>query len=196
MIFLATKQPQTVKYVELGHLGPRQPDGKFTMGVEGRYSLHFHHAEDGSRGSLIEGVVARQSGNRGFVPHASHGITLRGTIAYDVFEDAYWWDRPPKGERDPERKSVNDTHDLLIDQAVAARVADDPAFRGHRLSGFIMGSGTRRIAHPSRLRGGRRSGQQGGKRLPLAGKRLRRMEFQRQHRAQQQGQRHLRLAEQ
>lgn len=141
VIFLATKQPQIIKYIELSHLGPRQPDGKFTTGIEGRYPLHFHHAGDGSRGTQIEGVVARQSGNRAFVPHASHGITLKETIAYDVFDDAYWWDRPPKGARDPERRSVNDTHDLLITRAVAARVANHPTFRGFRLSGYTLGDG-------------------------------------------------------
>ena len=78
VIFLATEQPQTVKYIELGHLGPRRADKKFTEGVKGRYPLHFHHAKDGSRGSLIEGVVARQSGNRAFVPHASHGNHAQG----------------------------------------------------------------------------------------------------------------------
>ena len=68
-------------------------------------------------------------------------LPSRGTIAYDVFDDAYWWDRPPKGERDPERRSVNDTHDLLIDRAVAARVAIHPSFRGFRLNGFTLGDG-------------------------------------------------------
>jgi hypothetical protein len=141
VIFLATSQPQTVKYVELSHLGPRKPDGKFTEGVKGRYPLHFHHAGDGSRGSLIEGVVARQSGNRGFVPHASHGITLRGTSAYDVFETPYWWDPPDSTSGQSGFLDINNTDDLLVDQAVAAQVMADPPFRGYRLSGFLLTRG-------------------------------------------------------
>ncbi len=141
VIFLATAQPQTVQYVELSHLGPRKPEKNHTSGVLGRYPLHFHHAGDGSRDSLIEGVVAWKSGNRGFVPHASHGITLRSTIAYDVFEDPYWWDQPKPRERDPDALNINNTDDLLIDRAVAAQVMTHPAFRGVRLGGFVLTRG-------------------------------------------------------
>ena len=79
VIFLAIKQAQTVKYGRARPSPDRaRPTTNSQRGIEGRYPLHFHHAGDGSRGSLIEGVVARQSGNRAFVPHASHGITLEG----------------------------------------------------------------------------------------------------------------------
>lgn len=141
VIFLATLQPQTVQYVELRHLGPRKPEKNYTSGVLGRYPLHFHHAKDGSRGSLIEGLVAWKSGHRGFVPHASHGIILRSTIAYDVFEEPYWWDQPEPRNRDPKTMNVNNTDDLLIDRAVAAQVTTHPAFRGNRLSGFVLTRG-------------------------------------------------------
>lgn len=141
VIFLATTQPQTVKYVELNHLGPRRTNGEYTEGVKGRYPLHFHHAGDGARGSTIEGVVAQRSGNRGFVPHASHGITLRSTIAYDVFESPYWWDQPDRESGIADYLNVNNTDDLLIDHAVAALVKVDPPFRGYRLSGFVLTRG-------------------------------------------------------
>jgi hypothetical protein len=131
-IFILSTVPQSVRYAELVLLGPRGPDERDpTHGVLGRYPLHFHHNGDTSRGSLVEGVVVRQSGNRAFVPHASHGITFRDTIAYDVWEDPYWWD-----ERTP-----NQTHDTVFDHAIAAAVQDDPDHRGYTLSGFVLGEG-------------------------------------------------------
>jgi hypothetical protein len=131
-VFIRSAMPQSVQYAELALLGPRGPDKRDpTHGVQGRYPLHFHHNGDASRGSLVEGVVVRQSGNRAFVPHASHGITFRDTIAYDVWEDPYWWD-----ERTP-----NQTHDTVFDHAIAAVVQDDPDHRGYTLSGFVLGEG-------------------------------------------------------
>jgi hypothetical protein len=131
-VFIRSAAPQTIQYAELALLGPRGPDERDpTHGVQGRYPLHFHHNGDASRGSLVEGVVVRQSGNRAFVPHASHGITFRDTIAYDVWEDPYWWD-----ERTP-----NQSHDTVFDHAIAAVVQDDPDHRGYTLSGFQLGEG-------------------------------------------------------
>ncbi len=126
------KRPQTLKNVELRHMGPRQKKGEYTDGVLGRYGLHFHHSEEGSRGTIVENVVIRDCGNHAFVPHWSHGITLRGCISHNTWEDAYWWD-PGKG---------NQTHDVLFDRCVASRVQDDPAFRGYRLAGFNLRHGS------------------------------------------------------
>ena len=132
-VFIRSAKPQSVQYAELVLLGPRGPDERDpTHGIQGRYPLHFHHNGDTSRGSLVEGVVVRQSGNRAFVPHASHGITFRDTIAYDVWEDPYWWD-----ERTP-----NQTHDTVFDHTIAAIVQDDPDHRGYTLSGFVLGEGS------------------------------------------------------
>ena len=132
-VFIRSAVPQSVQYAELVLLGPRGPDKRDpTHGVQGRYPLHFHHNGDASRGSLVEGVVVRQSGNRAFVPHASHGITFRDTIAYDVWEDPYWWD-----ERTP-----NQSHDTVFDHTIAAVVQDDPDHRGYTLSGFVLGEGS------------------------------------------------------
>ncbi|EMI19478.1 hypothetical protein RMSM_03594 [Rhodopirellula maiorica SM1] len=125
------KRPQTLKNVELRHMGPRQKKGDYTDGVLGRYALHFHHSQDGSRGSIVENVVIRDCGNHAFVPHWSHGITLQGCISHNTWEDAYWWD-PGKG---------NQTHDVLFDRCVASRIQDDPAFRGYRLAGFNLRHG-------------------------------------------------------
>ena len=128
-VFIRSTQPQTIRHITLRYLGPRQPANDATQLVKGRYALHFHHCHDGSRGSLVEGVVARDCGSHAFVPHMSHGITIRDCIAYEVFEEPYWWD--------PDET----TDDLLIDGCVAASVHFDPETRGYRLAGFVLGKG-------------------------------------------------------
>ncbi len=130
-VLIRSSSPQTVRYVEIRNMGARRPEGGFTEGVLGRYGLHFHRCGDGSRGSLVEGVVVAEAGNHAFVPHASHGITFRDCIAYDVFEDAFWWDVKDR------------TDDLVWESCVAALVREDPDFRGFRLAGFLLGHGDR-----------------------------------------------------
>jgi hypothetical protein len=143
--FNHTSQPQQLRNLELRHMGPRQPtgevgyDGAFTAGVMGRYPLHFHHNGSGSAGTLVENVVARDSGHRGFVAHASHGITFRGVIAHDVFDTPFWWDRREGlGHRAIWEPPSND---IVYDRAVASLVRTDPPFRGYRLAGFELGHG-------------------------------------------------------
>lgn len=130
-INITSSAKQTLRYVELRHMGPRQPTGEkdFTAAVLGRYALHFHHCMDASRGSLIEGVVAAEVGGHSFVAHNSHGVTFRKCIAYDVFDDAYWWD------------PGSATNDALYDRCVAAYVRSDPRFRGYGMGGFFLGEG-------------------------------------------------------
>lgn len=129
-IFIHTMRPapQVVKYAEIKHMGPRHDTGKrthrgtriVTRGYMSRYPLHFHGCGENVRGSIIEGVVVRESGHRGFVPHGSHGIRLEGTIAFDVFDTAYWWD--PVTREHP----MSASHDITINRAVAALVKCDP----------------------------------------------------------------------
>lgn len=126
-VFIGSSEPQKIRHTAIRHVGPRSSDF-----VPGRYGLHMHHMHNASRGSLVEGVVIRDSGSHSFVPHASHGITIRDSVAYDVFKEAYWWDRPP----DPMH---NDSEDSVWDHCLAARV------RGYgsediRASGFMLGS--------------------------------------------------------
>lgn len=130
-VFIRSTRPQFLRNAELRHLGPRRPSGEATEGVTGRYPLHFHHSHHGSHGSVVQGVVVRDSGNRGFVVHTSHGVTLRSCIAYEVLDEAYWWD------------PHDATNDLLVDRCVAAGVHFDPEFRGFRLAGFTLGEGRR-----------------------------------------------------
>lgn len=89
VIFLMNDRRQTIEYVSIEHMGP--------TGVLSRYGLHWHHCRDGSRGSVIRGVVVRDGGNRAYVPHASHGIIFEDCIAYEISGAAdegqgWWWD--------------------------------------------------------------------------------------------------------
>lgn len=141
-VLIRSTQPQRIRFAAFANLGPRQLTGGYSTGVLGRYPVHFHHCGDGSRGSLLEGCVVRASGNRGFVPHASHGVTIRRCIVHDCFDDPYWWDPPPEawsqGNPNP-----NATHDVKLEGCVAALVRSDPSFRGYRLTGFALGNGER-----------------------------------------------------
>lgn len=129
-VFIRSSRPQAVKHIVIRHVGPRQPDEKgATAFVLGRYGIHFHHAEDGSRGSLVEGVVVRDAGSHSFVPHMSHGVTFRDCIAHDVVEGPYWWDLG------------DSTDETVWDHCVASLVQSDPPFRGYSLSGFTLGKG-------------------------------------------------------
>lgn len=114
VFFHIQEHPQFVRWVNLDTLG--------VEGALGRYPLHFHHAGTGSVGSLIEGVVVQNSGQRAFVPHESHGITMRDLVAYDIGGgEAYWWDEG------------DETNDLVMEHAMAAATAN---------SGFFLGRGT------------------------------------------------------
>jgi hypothetical protein len=134
-------RPQSTRFVGFRHLGPRQSDGEFTKGVLGRYPLHFHICEEGSRGSIVEGAVVRDAGNHAFVPHTSHGISFVDCVSYDTFDDAYWWDQAPDT-----RTPGPPTNDLLYERCVAALVRSDPPFRGYRLTGFTIARGEGSVA--------------------------------------------------
>jgi hypothetical protein len=108
--FMHNANAQTVKYVEFRYLGPKQ--GTSFTGVVGRYAVHFHHNEDGSRGSLLEGLSAHDIGNHVYVTHASHGIYLKETISHNTYDDAYWWDSG----------LAHQSHDITYDTIIASRV--------------------------------------------------------------------------
>lgn len=140
-IFIHSNQPQNILYMVARFMGPRKFNSEgFTSSITGRYGLHFHMSGDGSRGSLVEGVVVRDTGGHAFVPHASHGITFKDTISFNTYDDAYWWDAP-ECVSCGSREFTNDTHDLLIDHAAAVYVRTDPVYRGYRLTGFLLRGG-------------------------------------------------------
>ncbi len=129
VMFAHCSNPQTIRHIGIRHVGPRQADGGFTDGVTGRYGLHFHHCGDGTRGTIVEGVLVRDGGHRGFVPHMSHGITFRDCIAHNVFDAGFWWDLEDV------------SHDIIFDRCVAAKILTDPDFRGYDCDGFTLGEG-------------------------------------------------------
>ncbi len=139
-IFIKSTSPQTIKYATIRYVAPWFQDvGDDGGHVTGRYGLHFHHNDGGSRGSIVEGVVIRDADNHAFVPHASHGITFTDTIAYNVTSEAYWWDESTVdacGEDD----GCNTTDDLIYDSIVAAKVTPNPA-REHSAAAIQLGAG-------------------------------------------------------
>ena len=138
-IFVHCTKPQNLSNIQFDHLGPRQMIENRDVGVVGRYPVHFHHCGDDSQGSVLKGCLVTRSGNRAFVPHESHGITLDGCVAHDIHGTAYWWDQPgrhnPTGEK-PE------THDSLWTRCVASKVWASPTSEnGYRLAGFNLSGG-------------------------------------------------------
>lgn len=134
-IFIRSTKPQNIRYAELRYMGVAQdkPDAsKHT----GRYAIHFHHGGNGSRGSDVTGVVVHKAANHAYVPHASHGITFKDTIAYNTLGDAYWWDPNTKEAKHAGMSNTSD--DILIDHAIAAKVNG----KGIRLGGFRLAEGS------------------------------------------------------
>ena len=125
-VFINSSQPSTIKNALLRYVSPDFGSDDIT----GRYGIHFHHAHDGSRGSVVDGVVIRDAKGHAFVPHMSNGITFRNVIAFNVRSEAFWWDEGDSSD------------DIIFDRAVAAGVRR--AVNGdnhHRLGVFYLGLG-------------------------------------------------------
>ena len=133
-VLVHSSSPQTIKYAALRYMAPWI--GKHDSG---RYGLHFHHDHDGSRGSIVEGVVIRDTNNHAFVVHGSDGVTLTNTIAYNVTSEAYWWDEST-AEACGDNTGCNETHDLVYDHIVAARIMPNPD-RKYTASAIQLGAG-------------------------------------------------------
>lgn len=137
-IFIKSSKPQTIRYVGLRWLGPRKARTGDTVKslITGRYAIHFHHCGDGSRGSMIEGCIAKDCGNHSYVPHGSSGITMRGNSALNCTETAFWYDAGHK------------TDDLVLENNLVANISyversynqdtDSPTFGA---GGFYLGFG-------------------------------------------------------
>lgn len=132
VMFHMCERRQSLRFVLFRHLGPRSAD--HTQGILGRYAVHFHQCMDGSRGSVVEGVVVRDCGNHAFVPHASHGIVFKDCVAYNCFEDAYWWDKVVKAD---------ESHDTTYAHCAAFYIRCAPVTGGFRLAAFHLGHGER-----------------------------------------------------
>ncbi len=142
-IFIHSSRPQTVKNVAIRHMGPRQPgDAEHpTVGVMGRYGLHFHECGRSSRGSRVTGVVVRDCGNHCFVAHNSHGVTFRNCISYDTWDDPYWWDPNVPGT-ESRLNPENFSNGITYDRCVAALARPDPPLSGSRMAAFWLGTST------------------------------------------------------
>jgi hypothetical protein len=139
-VFIRSSRPQSIRYAQLRYLGPRRADATAKIGsrtILGRWMLHFHHCGDGSRGSLVEGVVARDGGAHAFVAHGSNGITFSNCIAYNTTEAQYWWDSEMMDDA---------SNDIVYEHCVAAleRVGDQD-YACNRGFGTQNGSGNKML---------------------------------------------------
>ena len=125
-VFIRSTTPQSIRYATFRHMGPL----KAGVEVLGRWPLHFHHAHEGSRGSVVEGCVVRDSGGHAYVAHMSHGVTFRDCVAYNVRGDAYWWD------------VTDDTNDTVYEHCLAANIWHDRRPEEILTTGFWMGRGS------------------------------------------------------
>jgi hypothetical protein len=120
--WLHARRPVRLSHVEVARMG--------VPGRLGRYPLHWHMMGNAARGSLVEGVVVHDCSNHAFVPHSSHGMTLRGCVAHGIAGDAYWWDLDAF------------TNANVWDRCVASRIGS-----GGRVAGFNLGLHDRRVAN-------------------------------------------------
>jgi len=125
-VFIRSTRPQTIKNALFRYMAPDFGGSDVT----GRYALHFHHNGTGSNGSIVDGVVIRDTKGHAFVPHASTGITFKSVIAYNVRGEAYWWD------------PGDDATNIIFDRAVAANVRGANGGENHTLGAFYLGIGT------------------------------------------------------
>ncbi len=143
-VFIKSTSPQTIKYAAIRYVAPWFKNSGITNGgtdhLTGRYGLHFHHAGNGSRGSIVEGVVVRDADNHAFVPHASHGIVFSNTIAYNTTSEAYWWDESSADRCGESNLGCNETSDLIYDSVVAAKITPNPN-REHGAAAIQLGAG-------------------------------------------------------
>jgi len=142
-ILVLSSRPQRVAHATLQHMGPQTPnpesDDREPMGIEGRYALHFHMVGDGSRGSVVEGVVARDGGNHAFVSHLSNGITYTDCVAHDMAEDPFWWDLGPEDDA-----AGTPANDIVYERCVAHRIRHGRD--KYSIAGFMIGTGEGNVA--------------------------------------------------
>jgi hypothetical protein len=127
-ILIHSSEPQRIEYVTLRHMGVTN---RARGATTGRYAIHFHFTGDGSRGSIVRGVAAIESGGRVFVPHEAHGITFEDVVSVNSFGEAFWWD---DGDR---------SDDILVDRLAATGVHAPRGVIGRtsRHSVVVLGGG-------------------------------------------------------
>ncbi len=125
-VFIMSSQPSSIRNATFRYMAPDFGSSDVT----GRYGLHIHMSGNGSRGTIVDGLLVRDTKGHAFVPHLSNGITFRNTIAYNVRGEAYWWDEGASSD------------DIIFDRAVVAgmRATANPS-NSHRLGAFYLGQG-------------------------------------------------------
>ena len=125
--------PSTLKYFSVIDSGTN---------LKGDYPIHFHLNGNTTRGTIVEGVVVINGRHHAFVPHGSHGITFKDTIAYNTRGDAYWWD--------PDAVAGDRSTGIVYDHALADGVSTGPGDEnGFRLSGFALRDGKGNVVRNS-----------------------------------------------
>jgi len=146
--FLVGSRVGTIEYVELDVRPKLEP---------GFFPLHWHLMGDDSRGQEVIGVVVKNSPNRAYVPHASHGISFFDCIAKDIAGEAWWWNSPAFQSQD---RSDN-TNDLLVSGCLIDGVTNSAgSANARRLSAIKLISGVGNVIEDTvarRVRGSRGS---------------------------------------
>jgi hypothetical protein len=140
-VWIRSSRRQQIRHMSLRYTGPRRPRTDPNLlgtsePVPGRYGMHFHEMEGHARGTIVQGVVVRDSGSHAFVSHKSHGVKFRDCITHNTFEEPYWWDASPN----PDIVPAPPTDDVTYDRCVASLVRSDPPSWGPRLAGFVLGA--------------------------------------------------------
>jgi hypothetical protein len=117
-ILIHSTVPQRIEYVTLRRMGIVRPgEGDGNVGI-GRYALHLHMMRGGSRGTMVRGVAAIESGGRVFVPHGSHGVSFIDNVSVNSLAGAFWWDHDRDSMAGPQDRS----NDILVDRLAVSGV--------------------------------------------------------------------------
>ncbi|MDB5164178.1 MAG: Fibronectin type domain protein [Candidatus Saccharibacteria bacterium] len=135
-VFMHSTKPQVLNYTELRYVAPDPTNTNPRSDRSGRYAVHFHLSQEGSRGSTIIGTAVHDANNHVFVAHASNGITFKDDVSYNTQEDAFWWDPHNKDHTIP-------TFDTMVDHMLVAKVRPQKGSGGTRMAAYRMGFGDR-----------------------------------------------------
>lgn len=117
----------------------------------GDYPLHWHLNGNSVSGTIVEGVAVVNGRHHAFVPHGSHGITFKDTIAKNTRDSAYWWDPAGTNNCSGFRNTctTDNSNNIVYDHALADGVRSMAGERGDRLAGFNLGAGSGNVIRNS-----------------------------------------------
>lgn len=84
-----------VKNAEVFYMGVRKVQShryQIPETILGRYVMHFHHAGDGTNGTVVSGCAFHDNNSRCFVPHHANGITFSNNVVYNNLAEGWWYD--------------------------------------------------------------------------------------------------------